>query len=167
LPVLGATVAALLILFAVVAELGAATQRDARAGQRLLQLGDPARALARLDAALARDPGDSAARSARARARLALAELAVAEGLDAELHRYAHDLLVEALADDPADGSAARLLEAIRAIRRADAIWNQYDWPSTIGELRKAERLRPDLPGLVDKLRDAVASYELSRARSP
>ena len=43
-------------------------------------------------------------------------------------------------------------------------IWNQYDWPRTLAELRKAQTYRPDLPGLAEKIRDAELSAAASRA---
>jgi hypothetical protein len=134
---------------------------EARAGGRLMALGLAAPALARFEAADRLAPGRSAA--GLADAHLALAEAAVAPGLSSERYRLAGEHLAAALAAEPTNRRAADLAEAVAAVRQADVIWNRYDWPATIGELRKAEARRPDLPGLADKLRDAELSYAASR----
>jgi hypothetical protein len=79
----------------------------------------------------------------------------------------AGDHLAAALAAEPSNRAAAELAEAVAAVRQADVIWNQYDWPRTLAELRKAAAHRPDLPGLADKIRDAELSYQAAlRARA-
>jgi hypothetical protein len=134
---------------------------EARAGGRRMALGQPAPALARFEAAERLAPGGAPA--GLAAAHLALAEEVVAPGLSAEGYRLADEHLAAALAAEPANRRAADLAEAVAAVRQADIVWNQYDWPRTIGELRKAEARRPDLPGLAEKIRDAELSYAASR----
>jgi len=162
--------ALVLVLAAVVtAPLAASSERqgraaaEARAGSRLLALSEAEWALPRLQAAHALDPADADTRRSLAAAHLALAEVAVELGLDAGDYALAGGYLVAATTLDPANQAAQTLDVVVRAIRRADSIWNQYDWPLTVGELRKAATHRPDLPGLAEKLRDAERSYALSR----
>ncbi|HEY3110350.1 MAG TPA: hypothetical protein VGL23_16435 [Chloroflexota bacterium] len=133
---------------------------ESRAGGRLVALGLPERALARFEAADRLAPGSAAA--GLAAAHLALAEEAVGAGLSAEGYRRAGEHLSAALAAEPSNRAAVELAEAVAAVRQADVIWNRYDWPRTLAELRKAQAHRPDLPGLPEKIRDA----ELSRMAS-
>ena len=154
-----AGVALLVVLFSVPA--AASSERAARAdgerrtGERLLALNEPDRAVGYLQA--------SGADREAAAVHLELAERAVATGFSG--YPAAGEHLETALRLDPTP-EAQRLAEAIAAARQADVIWNQYDWPRTIAELRKAHALRPDLPGLKDKLDAAEASYALAR-RTP
>jgi hypothetical protein len=128
-----------------------------RVGERLRALNEPERALPHLEA--------GGANAEAAAVHLELAERAVAAGFSG--YPAATDHLDAALRLAPSP-EAQRLAEAVAAARQADAIWNQYDWPRTIAELRKAYELRPDLPGLTAKLDAAEASYALARrATSP
>jgi tetratricopeptide (TPR) repeat protein len=140
------------------AERAAEAAARARGGQRLLALNDPDGALPHFDAALRLAPGDPTARVGAAEAHVALAERAVQAGLTAANYARAGDDLDQALALAPSD-QARRLADAVSAVRQADQIWNQYDWPRTIGELEKAYSARPDLPGLKGKLYAAEVSY--------
>jgi tetratricopeptide (TPR) repeat protein len=155
--VLAAAVALVLLTLPVASgsERAAHADGERRAGERLLALNQPERALPHLEAA--------GAHAQAAAVHLELAERAVATGFSGYPTAGAH--LDEALRLAPGS-EAQRLAAAVAAARQADVIWNQYDWPRTIGELRKAYDLRPDLPGLKEKLDAAEASYALAR-RAP
>lgn len=161
LALLGLSVAGLVATMpaAAQAEVTARADRESRTGQRLLRLSDPERALPHLEAALLARPAERAALAAAALAHYRLAEREVAHGVDAAAYARAAEQLDRALALAPDDERLRSLSEAVKAVRIADTIWNAYDWPRTIGELRKAEALRPDLPGLKEKLAAAEASY--------
>jgi tetratricopeptide (TPR) repeat protein len=146
---------------ALAAERVARAAVERRAGDRLIALGRFDRALDRFEAAERLSPGSAPA--GLAAAHLALAEAAVAAGLSAEGYRQAGEHLAAALAAEPSNRAAGDLAEAVAAVRQADVIWNQYDWPRTLAELRKAEARRPDLPGLAEKIRDAELSYQAAR----
>lgn len=140
------------------AERAAQADAQARSGQRLLALNDADGALPYFEVALRLRPDAPAARVGAAEAHLVLAERAVQAGMTAVTYARAGDDLDAALALAPSD-QARRLAEAVAAVRQADQIWNQYDWPRTIGELEKAYAVRPDLPGLKGKLYAAEVSY--------
>jgi hypothetical protein len=148
---------------AAAAEVGGLANRESRTGQRLVALNDPVAALPHLEAALRLQPGERTTIYAAAGAHAELAEREVAAGLDMAAHARAGDHLARSLALLPNDDRVQRLAGAVAAVRQADVIWNDYDWPRTIGELRKAQTLRPDLPGLPEKLAAAEASYALAR----
>jgi hypothetical protein len=150
---------------AVASERVARAEMAGRAGARLLQLGEPGRAVARYEEARRLGSTDPTIAPALADAHWRLAESAVAGGLSADAYAAAADHLAAALEADPARQDAARLAEAVAAVRMGDQIWNQYDWPRTIAELRKARSLRPDLPGVAQKLTDAEASQAAAARR--
>jgi len=134
-------------------EAAARAAAERRAGERLVALNEEQRALPHLEAA--------GANQEAAALHLELAEADVAGGLSADAYADAGAHLDRALALAPSP-KAEQLSEAVKAVRFADIIWNQYDWPRTIGELKKAEALRPDLPGLKEKLAAAEASARLA-----
>jgi hypothetical protein len=149
--VAGALVLLLMTLpVAATREAAARRESERRTGERLVALSEPARAVAHLETAEAREEA--------AAVHVQLAEADVARGLSAEGYADAGAHLERALmlATTPA---AERLDQAVKAVRFADIIWNQYDWPRTIAELKKAQAARPDLPGLKEKLEAAEASY--------
>lgn len=162
----GALVLVVLTLpLAATSETGATINRDVRAADRLLALARPDAALPWLERAaeLAPDRPAVQAQLGEVRARVAAPHLAAAEqlvrgGLSADGYAQAADELAEVLRLHPT-AEAVALADAVAAIRQADAIWNRYEWPRTIAELRKAEASRPDLPGLSEKLYAAEVSY--------
>ena len=137
------------------------SEQTTRAGFRVLALNNRGTALALFERAMAIDPSDRAARVEIARLRFNLAENEVGRGLAADSYERAADHLARALDAYP-DESAQTLSEAIARVRHADIIWNRYEWSNTVSELRRAYRLRPDLPGLGGKLYAADISAALA-----
>jgi hypothetical protein len=135
-------------------ERAAAVDQDRRTGERLRALNHLERAVAYLERGGANEEA--------AAIHLELAEDAVAAGLSAAAYASAAEHLNAALRLAPSP-QAERLAEAVAAARQADIIWNDYDWPRTIAELHKAQSLRPDLPGLAEKVAAAEASFALAR----